>query len=232
MPTIAPTRRPHQTDAELATNSVKALAKNVVLLFTLMANRVKKIEDKTHLRTNLAAGLLGAVKRIENTDDLDDILNLSADERIETYTNHFDKFLEDAKAEHEELSHTDIFGGDNFDDQLVDIGEKIESLRKKVITEHGRNHDYDFTPNFGRPKATAALAAVQGSLEKSGFETLVVGFQKKSIGERMRARKQRIKWLRTSEGRSYLRKQKLRKKMHKRKDPKRSKLLRKVAQVY
>jgi hypothetical protein len=48
----------------------------------------------------------------------------------------------------------------------------------------------------------------------------------------MRARKLHRKWLKTSAGRAYKRKQIMRKKMHKRHDPKRVKQMRKVAQVY
>lgn len=225
----------HQTDnndyERVMTPKVHDLVKRVAYLYTAIADRTKKVEQATKFRTNLTENLQFQIKKLNEAKDLDTILAATADERIEFYVDHFDRYLEDAESGHDH-PHDEIFGDEAFDDHLIEIGEGIERLRKSVLIEHSRNRDYDHTPNFGRVKSSMALAAVDTAMKSEGFETLIVGFQRKSITERLRARKLHRKWLKTGAGRTYKRKQIMRKKMHKRRDPKRVKLMHKVAQVY
>jgi hypothetical protein len=206
----------------------KELVKSAISLFQDMLEHVNKAIHAAKMRSNLPAALQNAIKKLQNCDNVDDLLMLTSDERVSWLCDHADDLIDSAS---EDVDDDSLIGDDAFLDKLVKRGEAIDDLRTKVLKAAGRNVKHDATTNFAY---STVLDFLDAKLVAANCETVIVGgpFHMKSIGERMRARKLHARWLKTSAGRTYRRKQALRKKLHKRKDPKRVKLMRQVHNRY
>jgi hypothetical protein len=209
--------------------TAKLLVKQTVELFTMMKKQAEQATTLAKIRSNLPASLEASIKKLEKATEVDDILTVTSDERVSWLCDHFDDLLEDAASDVGENLHDRIMGDDRFAEKLEKLGENIDSLRTKLVKEYGRNEEFDHTSNFSY---ASALDYLDAALVAASYDTVIVGFRLKSISERMQARKKRARWLKTSSGRAYLRKRALRRKLHKRVDPKRSRLMKQVAKRY
>jgi hypothetical protein len=209
----------------------KELAKSTISLFQDMLEHVNKALAAAKLRSNLPEALKNTIKKLQTVSTVDDLLMLTADERVSWLIDHASRVIDQAAGELENDDDGDaVIGDDAYLDRLAKRGEIIDNLRDKVLRGAGRNAKHDSTPNFSYASALdylgAQLVAARANL------IIATPFRTKSVGERMRIRKQHARWLKTSAGRAYRRKQALRRKLHKRVDPKRSKLMRQVHQRY
>lgn len=204
------------------TESISPDAKQLIKLSTTLLSKLldhlKKASAKSHEHTSLVARLQSTIEDIKEASDTAEVLALTDTKRLTAYIDQFDSYLESIDDDED----GETFGSDEFNDELVELGDKIDKLHARIEQEA-----------HSPVAATQALATLQKGLEGLGFETLFVSaFQKKPIGLRLKMRKKRKLWLRTGAGRQYRRKQMIRRKLHKRKDPKRTRLERKVHQVY
>ena len=200
----------------------KQLVKEVINFFSSILTHVRDVAEKTDVKTHLADKLKEAIRRLSSLKDPKFVAQETDPEKLEAVVDEYDDLLEDAKATLVDDGEDDDLEEDELNDQLVGFGERIDRLWSKV-----------FPKAHAVTGGTMALASLKRSLDNEGADSLLVtAFQKRPITERLRTRKKRIKWLRTSGGRAYLRKRAMRIRLHKRKDPKRSRLQRKIATVY
>jgi hypothetical protein len=209
----------------------KELVRSSIGLFQDMLEHVNKALTAAKLRSNLPESLKQTIKKLSTVDNVDDLLMLTADERVSWLIDHASRVIDQAAGELEnDDDGDDVIGDDAWLDRLVKRGEAIDAVRLKVLRAAGRNAKHDVTPNLSYASALDYLGA---QLVAAGADLIVATpFRTKSVGERLRIRKQHARWLKTSAGRAYRRKQALRRKLHKRKDPKRVKLMRQVHNRY
>ncbi len=206
----------------------RELATSAVDLLTPIVNHLKEVESRIGEHSKLVSILEAKIEMLNHVQDQYHALFLTDPDRIEPFIDQYDVILEVADSDYPDLDPDDLLGTEAFNEDLAKKGERLDYLRAQVLGKHPNESSFDRYHT-----ATAALEEIKRCAERSGFETLVVGsFKKRHLGERLRLRKKHYKWLRTSEGRAYLRHQAIRRKMHRRKDPVRSKIGRKVAQVY
>jgi hypothetical protein len=200
----------------------KQLVKEVINFFSSILTHVRDVSEKAEVKTHLANKLKEAIRRLSTLRDPKSVAQETDPEKLEAIVDEYDDLLEDAKATLVDNGEDDNLEEDELNDQLVGFGERIDRLRSKI-----------FPKAHTVAGSTMALTSLKRSFDDEGADSLVVtAFQKRPITERLRTRKKRIKWLRTSGGRAYLRKRAMRIRLHKRKDPKRSRLMRKVSTVY
>lgn len=209
----------------------KELVRSTVSLFQDMLEHVNKALAAAKMRSNLPEALKNTIKKLQTVDNVDDLLMLTADERVSWLVDHASRVIDQAAGELEnDEDGDDVIGDDAFLEKLVKRGEAVDNLRDRVLRGAGRNAKHDSTPNFSYASALDYLGA---QLVAAGANLIIATpFRTKSVGERLRIRKQHARWLKTSAGRAYRRKQALRRKLHKRKDPKRVKLMRQVHNHY
>lgn len=209
----------------------KELVKSSIGLFQDMLEHVNKALTAAKLRSNLPESLKQTIKKLSAVDNVDDLLMLTADERVSWLIDHASRVIDQAAGELEsDEDGDDVIGDDAWLDRLVKRGEAIDATRMRVLRAAGRNAKHDSTPNLSYASALDYLGA---QLVAAGADLIIATpFKTKSVGERLRIRKQHARWLKTSAGRAYRRKQALRRKLHKRKDPKRVKLMRQVHNRY
>lgn len=209
----------------------KELVKSSIGLFQDMLEHVNKALTAAKLRSNLPEALKQTIKKLSAVDNVDDLLMLTADERVSWLIDHASRVIDQAAGELEnDDDGDDVIGDDAWLDRLVKRGEAIDALRLRVLRAAGRNVKHDATPNLSYASALDYLGA---QLVAAGADLVIATpFRTKSVGERLRIRKQHARWLKTSAGRTYRRKQAMRRKLHKRKDPKRVKLMRQVHKRY
>jgi hypothetical protein len=216
MPGILP-RKPDVLSIEQ-----KQLVKEVVNFFSSILTHVRDVTEKADVKSHLADKLKEAIRRLSSLKDPKSVAQETDPEKLEEVVDEYDDLLEDVKATLVDDGEDDDLEEDELNDQLVGFGERIDRLWSKVFPKA--------SPVTG---STMALASLTRTLAEAGADfEIVTSFQKRPITERLRTRKKRIKWLRTSGGRAYLRKRAMRIRLHKRKDPKRSRLQRKIATVY
>jgi hypothetical protein len=205
----------------------KELADTAVELLSSIRNHLEDLFVRSDLNDiKLIATLNAKINLLSRTSGRNQILFLTEPDRIEPYVDQYDVTLMVIDDDNPDWSEEEIYGTRDFREHLVELGEHLDYMRTLVL---------DLPPDeshYRQFRSTdTVLASIQRNALRYGF-TVVMGFEKRSLAERLRQRKHHIRWLRTPAGRAYIHKKALRLKRHLRKDPKRVKIGRKVSTVY
>jgi hypothetical protein len=217
-------------DDDTSTADTNALSAATANLYRLILSHLEDVAELSGETSILLGRLQHYISQLESSTLSEQTLKIySSSERVGLFVEESDRYLEEVLADHEDLGAEQVLGDDRYQRDLTSLGEKVDRLRDSVFVEiPTSNADDESGVN-----TTTALSSIRKSLHREGCDSIVVtGLHKLSITERLKHRKRRIKWLRTGSGRRYLRAQEIRHRMKKRKDPKRVRLGRKVAQLY
>ena len=205
----------------------KELADTAVELLTSIRDHLEDLFVRSDLSdVKLIATLNAKINLLSRTSGRYQTLFLTEPGRIEPFVDQYDVTLAVIDDDQPDWSEEEIYGTKEFREHLVELGEHLDYMRALVLDlPPDESHYREFR------STDTVLASIQQSALRYGF-TVVTGFEKRSLAERMRRRKHHIRWLRTPAGRAYIHKKVLRLKRHLRKDPKRVKIGKKVATVY
>ena len=215
---------------DTSTADTAALSAATANLYRLILSHLEDVAELSGETSILLGRLQHYISQLESSTLSEQTLKIySSSERVGLFIEETDRYLEEILADHELLDAEQVLGDDRYQRDLSALGEKVDRLRDSVFGEISTPN----TDDLAGENTTTVLSSIRKSLHREGCDSIVVSaLHKLSITERLKHRKRRVKWLRTGSGRRYLRAQEIRHRMKKRKDPKRVRLGRKVAQLY
>jgi hypothetical protein len=209
-------------------------------------NEGKRMELSIHQRDSLQKMgklMLGRIKELVS------ITNAGMQARVADFQASVKKMfiLGDSEIENqivlEGLMSKAINKYDDLESDLIDELEESEADEQAIRSEKLNDVLVDLADNVDKkaakelePVTGSASIALQSILTFDGAGIDVSAFVKKTAAERLRARKLRLKYMRTAAGRAAMRrarlKAKMRRRMHKRPNAQRSRLMKLVHRSY
>ena len=190
----------------MLTPAGKQLKVKIMNYLDKLAAHVEELKERG-IDTSLERVLKEQRSRVNATLDSRILLQVSDGDVLAQYLKRVDALEKQAKEDAEEPGERHSIERDSevLDDYLEEVGKDIDELRERVQDEE---KEY--------AEASDALGTLGSALRAAGAKTLVTSmFQKKSLTERLAARKARKRWLKTPGGRkSKIKEEKLAKRHH------------------